>query len=87
MINDGIETNDNPDDMNKYNQIKDTPKIKNGMQKIKEDTDLCINMSQKFKLYNSSFIDDISTDIDNSISPYNKCYINAIKSYLKTSIN
>ena len=87
MVRDGIETNDNNDDNNKYNQIKDSPKIKRGMQKIQEDTDLCVNMSQKFKLYNSNPIDDISTDIDNSISPYNKCYISAIKSYLKTSIN
>lgn len=86
MANDGIETNDNKDDMNKYNQVKDSPKIKDGMAKIQEDTDLCMNMSQKFKLYNSSYSDDISTDIDNSITPYNKCYINAIKSYLNTSI-
>lgn len=86
MANDGIETNDNPDDMDKYKEVKDSSKIKGGMAKIQEDTDLCVRMSQKFKLYNSSFSDDISTDIDNSISPYNKCYISAIKSYLNTSI-
>ena len=87
MVDDGLETNDNKDDNDKYNEIKNTPKIKGGMEKIQEDTDLCVNMSQKFKLYNSSATDDISTDMDNSISPYKKCYINAIKSYLKTSIN
>lgn len=86
MANDGIETNDNKDDINKYNEVKDSSKIKGGMAKIQEDTDLCVKMSQKFKLYNSSYSDDISTDIDNSISPYNKCYISAIKSYLNTSI-
>ena len=31
-------------------------------------------------------MDDIQIDVDNSLSPYNECYINAIKSYLKTSI-
>ena len=86
MVRDGIETNDNSNDIDKYNQVKDSSKIKGGMKKIEEDTDLCISMSKKFKLYNSSFSDDISTDIDNSITPYNKCYIAAIKSYLKTSI-
>jgi hypothetical protein len=87
MKDDGIETNDNEEDMEKYNKIKNSQKIKGGMEKIQEDTDLCINMSQKFKLFNSSFADNLSTDIDNSISPYNKCYVNAIKSYLKSSIN
>jgi len=87
MIRDGIETNDDKSDIDKYNKVKDSSKIKDGMQKIQEDTDLCLNMSQKFKLYNSSTTEEISTDIDNSISPYNKCYINSIKSYLKSSIN
>jgi len=87
MENDGIETNDDKENVQKYNQIKNSPKIKGGMEKIQEDTDLCVNMSQKFKLFNSSFADNLSTDIDNSISPYNKCYTNAIKSYLKSSIN
>ena len=87
MVRDGLETNDNKQDIDKYNQIKDSPKIKKGMEKIQEDTDLCISMSQKFKLYNSSTIDDITTDFENLINPYNKCYINSIKSYLKSSIN
>jgi hypothetical protein len=87
MIRDGIETNDSKEDIDKYNKVKDSPKIKGGMEKIKEYTDLCVNMSQKFKLYNSSFAEDVSTDVQNSITPYNKCYIDAIKSYLKSSIN
>jgi hypothetical protein len=81
-----LETNDNPDDINKYNEYKNDPVIKEGMKKIEEETNICVNVRQKFKLYNSSYIDDIQTDADNSFSPYNECYINAIKSYLKTSI-
>lgn len=84
MINDGIDTNDNPDDIDKYNEFSDTDKYSAAMNKITEDTQLCINMAQKFKLYNSSYIDDVTTDINNATSPYNDCYVKAIKSYLKS---
>jgi len=84
MINDGIDTNDNPDDIDKYNEFADTDKYSAAMDKINEDTQLCINMAQKFKLYNSSYIDDVNTDINNATSPYNDCYVKAIKSYLKS---
>jgi hypothetical protein len=56
------------------------------MKKIEEETNLCVNMRQKFKPYNSSYTSDVQIDADNSFSPYNECYIKAIKSYLKTSI-
>ena len=81
-----LETNDNPEDINKYNEYKNDPVINEGMKKIEEETNICVNVRQKFKPYNSSYTDDIQTDADNSFSPYNECYINAIKSYLKTSI-
>jgi hypothetical protein len=81
-----IETNDNPDDANKYEEYIKTPSINTGMKKIEEETELCVNMRQKFKPYNSSYTSELQTDADNSISPYNECYIKAIKSYLKTSI-
>lgn len=81
-----LETNDNPDDISKYNEYKNDPVIKEGMKKIEEETNICVNVRQKFKPYNSSYTSDIQIDADNSFSPYNECYINAIKSYLKTSI-
>jgi hypothetical protein len=81
-----LETNDNPDDINKYNEYKNDPVINEGMKKIEEETKLCVNVRQKFKPYNSSYTDGIQIDAENSLSPYNECYINAIKSYLKTSI-
>jgi hypothetical protein len=81
-----LETNDNPEDINKYNEYKNDPVINEGMKKIEEETKLCVNVRQKFKPYNSSYTDDIQIDGENSLSPYNECYINAIKSYLKTSI-
>jgi hypothetical protein len=56
------------------------------MKRIEEETDLCVNMRKKFKPYNASYTSELQTDADNSISPYNECYIKAIKSYLKTSI-
>jgi hypothetical protein len=81
-----LETNDNPEDINKYNEYKNDPTINEGMKKIEQETNMCINVRKKFKPYNSSYMDDIQIDVDNSLSPYNECYINAIKSYLKTSI-
>lgn len=81
-----LETNDNPDDISKYNEYINDPVIKEGMKKIEEETNICVNVRQKFKPYNSSYTSDIQIDADNSFSPYNECYINAIKSYLKTSI-
>ena len=81
-----IETNDNPDDVSKYNEYKNTPNIKTGMKKIEEETTLCVNMLQKFKPYNSSYTSDMQINSENSFTPYNECYIKAIKSYLKTSI-
>jgi hypothetical protein len=82
-----LNTNDNPDDNIKYNEYKENSSIKIGMKRIEEDTNLCIKMRQKFKPYNSTYLKDIETDMDNSFSPYNECYTQAIKSYLKTSIN
>jgi hypothetical protein len=81
-----LETNDNPKDVDKYNEYKNDPNINEGMKKIEEETQLCVNIGQKFKPYNSSYMQDLQTDADNSFSPYNECYIKAIKSYLKTSI-
>jgi hypothetical protein len=81
-----VESNDKQEDINKYNEYKETPTIKAGMKRIEEDTELCINMRQKFKPYNSSYLSDVEIDMDNSFSPYNECYTQAIKSYLKTSI-
>ena len=81
-----LETNDNSDDANKYEEYIKTPNINTGMKRIEEETELCVNMKQKFKPYNASFTSELQIDADNSISPYNECYIKAIKSYLKTSI-
>ena len=81
-----LETNDNPEDINVYNEYKNDPVINEGMKKIEEETNICVNVRQKFKPYNSSYTEDVQIDADNSFSPYNECYINAIKSYLKTSI-
>ena len=85
-LNLDIEDNDNPDDIQQYDEYKNTPNIKTGMEKIEEETNLCINMKQKFKPYNSSFTDDMQIDAENSFTPYTECYTKAIKSYLKTSI-
>ena len=81
-----LETNDDPKDIDTYREYKNDPTINEGMKKIEEETQLCINIGQKFKPYNSSYTTDLKTDADNSFSPYNECYIKAIKSYLKTSI-
>ena len=81
-----VETNDNPSDANAYDEYINMPNIKSGMKKIEEETNICVNMRQKFKPYNSSYTSDVQIDADNSFSPYNECYIKAIKSYLKTSI-
>jgi hypothetical protein len=81
-----LETNDNPDDVNKYEEYIKNPSVSTGMKRIEEETDLCVNMRKKFKPYNASYTSELQTDADNSISPYNECYIKAIKSYLKTSI-
>lgn len=81
-----LETNDDPKDIDIYNDHIEKKSVSTGMKKIEEDTNRCISMQQKFKLYNSSYIDDVQTDMSNSFSPYNDCYIKAIKSYIKTSI-
>lgn len=81
-----IETNDNPGDVDKYNEYNENKTIATTRRKIEEDTELCTAMHTKFKEYNSSYLGDISTDIENSFTPYNSCYIGAIKSYIKTNI-
>ena len=81
-----LETNDDPKDVDKYKEYTNDPVIKDGMKKIEEETNICVNVGQKFKPYNSTYTDDVQIDADNSFSPYNECYIKAIKSYLKTSI-
>jgi hypothetical protein len=78
--------NDDKEDIKKYNEYKENNNVKSTMEKIEDDTNMCIKLNQNFKPYNSSYASDIMTDIDNSLNPYNKCYSNAIKSYLKTSI-
>jgi len=83
--NNEIDTN-KPEDVNKYNEYKEKPNIRSGLNLINYETDMCVKMQQKFKPYNSSYMNDVSVDIDNSFSPYNECYAKAIKSYLKTSI-
>jgi|LakMenE01Jun11ns_1017448.scaffolds.fasta_scaffold9956665_11 hypothetical protein len=81
-----LETNDDPKDIDKYREYKNNPTINEGMKKIEEETQMCINIAQKFKPYNASYTQDVQIDTENSFSPYNECYIKAIKSYLKTSI-
>lgn len=81
-----LETNDDPKDIDTYKQYTNDPSISEGMKKIEEETQICVNVGQKFKPYNSSYSEDVKIDAENSFSPYNECYIKAIKSYLKTSI-
>jgi hypothetical protein len=81
-----LETNDDPKDIDTYNEYKNDPSISAGMKKIEEETNICVSVGQKFKPFNSSYTEDLQTDAENSFSPYNECYIKAIKSYLKTSI-
>lgn len=77
---------DNEDDVKKYDEYKKNSNIKSGMDLITYETDMCVKMRQKFKEYNSGYMDDINVDMDNSISPYSECYSKSIKSYLKSSI-
>jgi hypothetical protein len=56
------------------------------MDKIDEDTQICIGLNQDFKPYGASYSSEVSADMGNSINPYSKCYAAAIKSYIKTSI-
>jgi hypothetical protein len=81
-----IKTEDNSEDEKTYKEYKEISSVQKSMDKISEDTELCVSMHHKFKAYNSSYTSDISTDIENTYSPYNSCYTGAIKSYLKTSI-
>jgi hypothetical protein len=81
-----LEEVDNPEDVKTYNDYKNLHSVKSASEQIDYETQLCINMKQKFKLYNSEYLDEVSTDIDNSYSPYSECYAKAIKSYLKTNI-
>jgi hypothetical protein len=81
-----FETDEDKEDMKKYNEYKENDNVKSTMEMIERDTDMCISLNQNFKPYNSDYLSDIMTDMDNSFSPYSKCYTNAIKSYLKTSI-
>ena len=85
-IIDSIRPDDNIEDEKKYNEYKENSSVQKSMDKIGEDTEICNSMNHKFKEYNSSYLNDVSVDIQNSLSPYNTCYTGAIKSYLKTSI-
>ena len=82
-----VKPDDNINDEKTYNEYKEMSSIQRSMNKIEEDTNLCVSMHHKFKEYNSSYLSDVSTDFENAVSPYNSCYTGAIKSYLKTSIN
>ena len=77
---------DKKEDKETYEKYKKESSVKTNSEKIDYETQLCVNMKQKFKLYNSNYLDEVSADITNSFSPYSECYANAIKSYLKTSI-
>lgn len=81
-----VGNNDNEGDIDKYNEYNENKTISATRRKIEQDTELCVNMHTKFKEYNSSYTSDLSTDIENSFTPYNSCYIGAIKSYIKTNI-
>lgn len=81
-----LETIDKKEDIDTYDKYKKEQKVQTNSEKIDYETELCVTMKQKFKLYNSDYLDEISGDITNSYSPYSECYANAIKSYLKTSI-
>jgi hypothetical protein len=81
-----LENIDDPADIKKYDEYKKTESVKSASEQIDYETQLCVNMRQKFKLYNSEYLDEVSTDIENSYSPYSECYAKAIKSYLKTNI-
>jgi len=72
--------------MKKYQEYKENDSVKSTMDKIDEDTQLCIGLNQQFKPYGASYTSEIATDMGNSFNPYSKCYTSAIKSYIKTSI-
>jgi hypothetical protein len=72
--------------MKKYQEYKETDNVKSSMDKIDEDTQICIGLNQDFKPYGASYSSEVSADMGNSINPYSKCYAAAIKSYIKTSI-
>jgi hypothetical protein len=70
----------------KYQEYKETDSVKTTMNKIDEDTQICIGLNQQFNPYGASYASEVSADIKNSFNPYSKCYTAAIKSYIKTSI-
>lgn len=70
----------------KYEEYKQTDNVKSSMDKIDQDTQICIGLNQQFKPYGASYTSEIGADMGNSINPYSKCYTAAIKSYIKTSI-
>jgi len=70
----------------KYDEYKETDNVKSSMDKIDQDTQICIGLNQQFKSYGASYTSEVSADMGNSINPYSKCYTAAIKSYIKTSI-
>jgi hypothetical protein len=72
--------------MKKYQEYKENDSVKTTMDKIDQDTQICIGLNQQFKPYGSSYTSEIATDMGNSFNPYSKCYTSAIKSYIKTSI-
>ena len=72
--------------MKKYQEYKENDSVKSTMDKIDQDTQLCIGLNQQFKPYGASYTSEITTDMGNSFNPYTKCYTSAIKSYIKTSI-
>jgi hypothetical protein len=83
---DNINGEDDKKAIKKYDEYKETDNVKSSMDKIDQDTQICIGLNQQFKPYGASYTSEVSADMGNSINPYSKCYTAAIKSYIKTSI-
>ena len=83
---DKINGEDDKKAQQKYQEYKETDNVKSSMDKIDQDTQICIGLNQQFKPYGASYTSEVSADMGNSINPYSKCYTAAIKSYIKTSI-
>jgi hypothetical protein len=81
-----IDTKDDEKARRKYDEYKETDNVKSSMDKIDQDTQICIGLNQQFKPYGASYSSEVGADMSNSINPYSKCYTAAIKSYIKTSI-
>jgi hypothetical protein len=81
-----MDTKDDEKARRKYDEYKETDNVKSSMDKIDQDTQICIGLNQQFKPYGASYSSEVGADMSNSINPYSKCYTAAIKSYIKTSI-